>query len=157
MRKIVSCVLVAAMALPLWLAGCAPKVGGSDYGSTGVRGVQSITYGTVQSVRVVHIEDDSRTGTTVGTLGGGVAGGVLGNLIGGGTGRTVATVGGALLGAAAGYAGSKALTGQQGYEITIKLDDGQLIAVTQGTDLEFSPGQRVKILSGSGSTRVTPI
>lgn len=149
--------MIAIMAMPLWISGCAPKVGGSDYDASRTRTAQTVHYGTVDSIRVVHITDDSNVNTTVGTVGGGVAGGVLGSLIGSGRGRTLATVGGAAAGAAAGYAGSKALSGQEGYEITVKLDNGELIAVTQGTDITFSQGQRVKVLSGGGTTRVTPM
>jgi outer membrane lipoprotein SlyB len=156
MRERVRISLSFCLALALLAGGCAPRVGGSDYDASGVRTAQSVTYGTVQSVRVVSIHDDSETTSTLSTAGGAVAGGVLGNLVGGGAGRTVATVGGALLGAAAGYGGSKALTSQEGYEIMVKLENGSVIAVTQGTDMQFTPGQRVKVLSGGGSTRVTP-
>lgn len=147
--------LMALMVLPLWLGGCAPKVGQGDYGSSRVGEAQRVRYGTVVSQRVVTIEDDSNTSTTVGTLGGGVAGGVLGSLIGGGSGRVVGAVAGAALGAAAGYGGAKALTTQKGYEITVKLDNGEVFAVTQGADMSFHQGQRVKVISGSSGTRVT--
>ena len=62
----------------------------------------------------------------------GVVGGVLGSMVGGGTGRTLATVGGAVLGAGAGYAGGKALGTQDGYEITVDLDNGGSTVITQG-------------------------
>ena len=156
MKKITALLMAVVLALPLAFGGCAPRVGGSDYDASRTRSAQSVNYGTVQSVRVVHIDDDSNTGAALGTVGGGVAGGVLGSLIGSGRGRTLATVAGAALGAGAGYAGSKALTGQEGYEIQVKLDSGDIIAVTQGTDISFTPGQRVKVLSGGGTTRVTP-
>lgn len=156
-NKICAGFLVACMALSLLAAGCAPKVGSSDYSSSGVRTAQSVTYGTVESVRVVRIEGDSDGTTALSTAGGAVAGGVLGSLIGGGRGRTLATVGGALAGAAAGYGGSKALSAQDGYEIQVKLENGSTIVVTQGTDVEFRAGQRVKVLSGGGVTRVAPV
>jgi len=157
MKKIFACLMAAAMVMPLWLSGCAPKVGGSDYKAGSVRTMQNVSYGTVQNVRIVYIENDEGVGTAVGTAGGGVVGGVLGNMIGGGRGNTLATMGGAILGAVAGYAGSKALQGQDGLEIIILLDRGETIAVTQGTDISFSPGQRVQIISGSGGARVVPL
>jgi outer membrane lipoprotein SlyB len=156
MRNTLKTLAFFCLLLPLSAGGCAPKVGGSDYDASGVRTAQSVTYGTVQSVRVVRIHEDSDTSKTLATAGGAVAGGVLGSLIGGGSGRTVGAVGGALLGAAAGYGGSQVLTAQDGFEIMVKLDNGSTIAVTQGTDMEFTPGQRVKVLSGGGATRVTP-
>lgn len=157
MKRLIACLMTACMVMPLWLSGCAPKVGGSDYNAGTVRTAQSVNYGTVQAVRVVHIENDESLGTTLGTVGGGVVGGVLGSLVGGGRGRTLATVGGAVLGAAAGYGGGKALSGQDGYEIDVKMDSGEIIAITQGTDLTFTAGQRVKVVSGSGVTRAVPL
>lgn len=156
MKKATSFVLIAVLALPLAFGGCAPRVGSSDYDATRTRTAQSVNYGTVESVRVVRIDDDSKTGTALGTVGGGVAGGVLGSLIGSGRGRTLATVAGAALGAGAGYAGGTALSGQDGYEIQVRLDSGDTIVITQGADVSFTPGQRVKVLSGGGTTRVAP-
>ena len=157
MKKILTGLMITVMALPLWLSGCAPKVGGSDYDASRTRTVQTVHYGTVDSIRIVQITDDSNTNAALGTVGGGVAGGVLGSLIGGGRGRTLATVAGAAAGAAAGYAGARALSDQEGYEITVKLDSGDLIAVTQGGDIAFNPGQRVRVMSGGGTTRVVPL
>jgi outer membrane lipoprotein SlyB len=37
------------------------------------------------------------------------------------------------------------------------MDSGETIAVVQGADLAFSPGQRVQVVSGGDATRVTPI
>ena len=92
----------------------------------------------------------------VGTVGGGVVGGVLGNMVGGGRGKTLATIAGAALGAAGGYAGEKALTKQNGLEITVELENGQQLSIVQAADQQFSPGERVRVLRGSdGSARVT--
>lgn len=157
MKRILVCLMTACMVMPLWLSGCAPKVGGSDYNVGSARSAQRVSHGTVQSVRTVHIENDQSIGTAVGTVGGGVIGGILGSMVGGGRGRTLATIGGAALGAGAGYAGSKAVQGQTGLEITVKMDSGETIAITQGADLSFTPGQRVQVISGSDATRVVPL
>ncbi len=151
MRKFSIAVMAALLAGLMLVGGCAPRVGGSDYDASSVRTPQNVAYGTVADVRVVRINDDSGTNEAIGTVGGGVVGGVLGNMIGGGSGRTLATVGGAVLGAIGGYAGGKALGTQDGYEITVDMDSGGSIVITQGTDIEFSPGQRVKVISGGGA------
>ena len=157
MKKILACLMVAVLAMPLWLSGCAPKVGGSDVNVGGARTAQSVSFGTVQSVREVRIENDASIGTAVGTIGGAVVGGVLGSMIGDGRGRTLATMGGAIAGAGAGHLGGQALQSQTGLEITILMDSGEVIAIVQGADLAFRPGQRVQVVSGSGTTRVTPL
>ena len=102
----------------------------------------------------VTLEEDRPA--VLGTVGGGVVGGVLGNMVGGGRGKTLATIAGAALGAAGGYAGEKALTKQNGLEITVELENGQQLSIVQAADQQFSPGERVRVLRGSdGSARVT--
>jgi len=157
MKKIFVCLMAAVMAMPLWLSGCAPKVGGSDVNVGGARTVQRVSFGTVQSVREVRIENDASIGTAVGTVGGAVVGGVLGSMVGDGRGRTLATMGGAIAGAGAGYLGGQALQSQTGLEITVLMDSGETIAIAQGADIAFGPGQRVQVVSGGGATRVTPL
>jgi outer membrane lipoprotein SlyB len=44
---------------------------------------------------------------------------------------------------------------KEGLEITVKLDNGRMIAVTQEADEQFRVGERVRVLSGGGVTRVT--
>ncbi|MDR1685043.1 MAG: glycine zipper 2TM domain-containing protein [Desulfovibrio sp.] len=151
-RRPAGCLLLAVFLL----SGCAQRVGQADYGASRTRTAQSVRNGTVVSVRDVRIDNDDRTGTAIGTLGGGVAGGVLGSLLGNGRGSVLAAVAGAALGAAVGYGGAELLGGQTGVEITLTLDDGQTIAVSQGKDADFAPGQRVRVLSDGTTTRVVP-
>ena len=144
--------LVGVLALAMLGVGCT-NYSGNAYSGRQVRSAQSVQYGTVVSVQPVTLEEDHPA--LVGTAAGGVVGGVLGNMIGGGRGRTLATVGGALLGAAGGYAGEKALTKQNGLEITVELENGQQLSVVQAADQQFSQGERVRVLRGSdGSARV---
>jgi outer membrane lipoprotein SlyB len=42
-----------------------------------------------------------------------------------------------------------------GLEVTVQLDSGMYIAVVQEADEPFRAGDRVRILSGRGLTRVT--
>lgn len=145
------CSLALALA-----SGCSsPGLGGSDYTSTEVRGEQSVRLGTVESVRKVRIQS-SEPGI-LGALGGGVAGAALGSTIGGGNGNAAATVLGALAAGAAGNAAQNALSTENGVEITIRLDSGYVIAVTQGADEVFHVGDRVQVLGGGGATRVTKL
>jgi outer membrane lipoprotein SlyB len=59
------------------------------------------------------------------------------------------------LGGLGGAAAEEAVTRQRGVEITVKLDSGRMIAITQAADEEFKVGERVRVLSGGGTTRVT--
>lgn len=54
-----------------------------------------------------------------------------------------------------GAAAEEAVTRQDGVEITVKLDSGRVLAITQAADEEFRVGDRVRVLTGGGVTRVT--
>jgi len=134
------------------LAGCASSQSGSSYSRNATRGEMSVRLGVVESVRQVTIEG---TKSAVGPAAGAVIGGIAGSNIGQGRGSTVGAVLGAVAGGVAGSAIEEGTTKKAGLEITVKLDSGQLIAVTQEADEQFRPGERVRILSGSGVTRVS--
>lgn len=145
--------LILASFAVLGLAGCATGQGGSDYSRAQARTVQEVQMGTVEGVREVRIEG---TKSPVGSLAGAVVGGVAGSSVGGGRGQIVGATVGAVLGGLGGSAAEEALTREKGLEITVKLDSGRTIAVVQGVDEQsFIVGDRVRILSGGGTTRVT--
>lgn len=154
--KNVAWLLAAALIFSVPLVGCAPMVGGNDYAVSGAQGAYNVEYGTVTSVRMVKINNEGDGKTAIGAVGGGVLGGVLGNLFGAGKGNTLATIIGAGAGAMLGAGASQAVGNQSGVEVTVKLDNGKTLAVVQGADMSFAPGQRVRILRGEGTTRVVP-
>ena len=151
MKHLITLVL-AAVGLA-FLSGCASSLSSNAYSRDSARQMQTVYYGTIQSIRTVQIEG---TKTPIGTGAGAVAGGILGNQVGGGSGRALATVGGALLGGVAGSAAEEGITRQTGYEITVRLDNGRTISVVQAADVSFQPGERVRVIEArDGTTRVT--
>ncbi len=111
-----------------------------------------VNYGTVQSVRNVQLEG---TQSGIGAVGGGVTGGVLGSMVGGGRGQVLGAVVGALGGAAAGAMLEEGVTKKDALEITVELDSGEILSVVQEADLQFSPGERVRVLrANDGTSRV---
>ncbi len=136
----------------LALAGCAGSQSGSSYTPAQARGEMTVRMGVVESVRQVTIEGER---TPVGALAGGAIGGIAGSNVGGGRGSNVGAILGAVAGGVAGHAIEERVSRKAGLEITIKLDNGQLTAITQEADEEFRPGERVRILSGHGTTRVS--
>lgn len=145
--------LVVALTAALGvLGGCAGSMSGSAYTREQARQVQEVRMGVVESVRQVQIEG---TKSNVGTAAGAVVGGVGGSNIGEGKGAIVGAVIGAVAGGVAGSAIEEGVTRKAGLEITVKLDSGRMIAVTQEADEQFHPGERVRVLSGGGVTRVT--
>jgi outer membrane lipoprotein SlyB len=150
MNRTFAIALIAASTL--LLAGCPAGLGGKDYSRDQARIAQEVQMGLVEGVREVNIEG---TKTPVGAGAGAVVGGVAGSTIGGGRGSIITTTVGALLGGVGGAVVEEAVTRQTGLEITVKLDSGRMIAVTQAADEEFRVGDRVRVLSGGGTTRVT--
>lgn len=148
MKRIASALIVIAA---LAAAGCQSSMSGGAYSRDQARKEQTVRLGVVDSVREVQIEG---TKTPIGPAAGAAVGGVAGSTVGGGKGQTLATIVGAVAGGLAGGAAEEAVTRRAGLEITVKLDTGQLIAVTQEADEIFKPGDRVKIISGGGVTRV---
>lgn len=136
----------------LLLSACAGGLGSGDYPREQARGVQEVQMGVVESVREVKLEG---TKSGVGTMAGAAVGGVAGSEVGRGKGAVVGTILGAVAGGVAGAAAEEGTTRQKGVEITVKLDGGRMIAVTQAADEQFKVGDRVRVLSGGGVTRVT--
>ena len=151
MKKIL---VASTLAASMLVAGCAsPGVGGGDYSRGQVRGEQSVRLGVVEGVRDVIIDaNNSGTGTLAGAALGGIAGSTVG---GGGRANAAGAIAGAVVGGLIGNSIEKNNNDRQGVEVTIRLEGGRIIAVTQGKDEDFRVGDRVKILSGQGATRVT--
>ena len=148
--KLTIAAVVAASAL---ISGCASTSSGSVYSKGQARQEQTVRMGVVESVRQVTIEASD---SGVGTLAGGAIGGVAGSNIGGGNrGSAIGTILGAVAGGLAGKAIEEHGSKKPGLEITVKLDNGELRAITQDADESFRPGERVRLLSGNGVTRVT--
>lgn len=134
------------------LVGCAGGLGGADYSRDQARAAQEVQMGVVESVREVNIEG---TKTPIGAGAGAVVGGVAGSTVGGGRGSIVGATVGAVLGGLGGAATEEAVTRQKGVEITVRLDSGRMLAITQAADEQFRVGDRVRVLSGGGTTRVS--
>ena len=136
----------------LLVAGCAYNRGSGDYRSYEVMGEQSVRFGVVETVRPVRIQPrDTGVGSTAGAFIGGIAGSHAGR----GSGEIVGAIGGAIIGSIIGHNVEQAGNVVPGVELTVLLDSGKYIAVVQQADEEFRAGDRVRIVSGRNSTRVT--
>ena len=138
------------------LAGCvSPGMGGGDYNRRQVRGEMNVRLGVVETVRDVSIDArgaESGTSTLVGAGLGGIAGSTMG---GGSRANAAGAIAGAVVGGLIGNAVEKRGNDRRGVEVTVRLEGGKLVAVTQENDEDFRVGDRVRILSGQGVTRVT--
>lgn len=139
------------LVISIAVAGCASGKGGDVYTREEARQVQTVQMGVVEGARPVKIEG---TKSMIGTGAGAVVGGVAGSTVGQGKDAQIGAVIGAVIGGIAGSAIEEGTTREDAMEITIKLDNGRMISVVQGGKEEFKPGDRVRVLQGSGETRV---
>lgn len=145
--------LVVILLCALGLGGCAGSLSNSSYDRSQARTPQEVQFGIVEHVRAVRIEGTkSGIGATAGGVMGGVAGAAQGRSH---VGRTVGGVAGGVVGGVVGAAAEEGVTRQKGYEITVRLESGRIIAIVQAADEDFKVGERVRVLTGGGVTRVT--
>ena len=132
--------------------GCESRTSGDVYSREQAQRAFSVDEGRVIYVRPVEIEGSA---TGLGAVAGGAMGFVVGSAIGSGSGRNVATVAGAIAGAATGAAIEEKATHRAGLEITVQLDNSQVLAIVQAADKGFDIGDRVRVLRRpDGSARV---
>ena len=145
--------LVISAAAAMLLFGCVSQKTGDVYTRDEALREQSVRRATVESVRPVKIEG-TRTG--VGAVAGGAVGGIAGSTVGTGKTSSVAAVAGALGGGLAGQALEEGVTRKNGVEITVRLDNGEMRAIVQDDSDKFVTGQKVRLLTHNGITRVSP-
>jgi outer membrane lipoprotein SlyB len=144
--------LVASCAIALTMSACAANINSSHYATSDTGAVGQAMNCTVVSVRQVDVSSsDSSAGSVLGAIGGGIAGSTIGH----GRGSLLGALGGAALGGIAGNYAQEGLSSQKGVEYIVKLDNGNLRTITQGTDVYMQPGQKCYLLYGAQS-RVIP-
>src|SRR5471030_1079192 len=133
--------LAAALVSTVVMTGCAYNSSSPDvYTASQAQREETVRMGTVDSVRGVKISTNN--GQPSG--------------LGGGRGSIVTGIIGGIAGAVAGNAVENGVATQNGLEITVRLDNGDMRAITQtATGEVFHAGERVRLLSSGGVTRVT--
>ncbi|CAN7210487.1 glycine zipper 2TM domain-containing protein [Trinickia sp. LjRoot230] len=149
--------LATALVSTLAITGCAYNSSSADvYSANQAQREQMVRMGVVESVRAVTISSNNGQPSGIGAVGGGALGAVAGSTIGGGKGSIITAIVGGLAGAVAGNAVENGVAKRSGVEITVRLDNGDLRAITQSATGEvFRAGDRVRLLSSGGVTRVT--
>jgi outer membrane lipoprotein SlyB len=150
-------VVAAVVAGSLLMSGCAYNSSSADvYTASQAQREETVRMATVDSVRAVKISSNNGQPSGLGAIGGGALGAVAGSRIGGGTGSIVTGIIGGIAGAVAGNAVENGVAMRDGIEITVRLDNGDIRAITQSATGEiFQAGDRVRLLSSGGVTRVT--
>ena len=146
-KLLIACALAGAL-----IQGCAYHAGSADYRGYEVMGEQNVRFGVVEAVRDVRIRPMN---TGIGSTTGAFVGGIAGSHVGGGSGEIVGAIAGTLIGSILGYNAEQAVNEVPGIEVTVLLDAGRHIAVVQQAGEAFRPGERVRVLTGRETVRVT--
>lgn len=138
----------------LALSGCVTTPNsGNVYKANEAQNEQTVRMATVDSVRDIMIDKGA---SGVGKISGAALGGLAaGANVGKGNGSAAAAVVGAIAGGILGDNIENGLTNKKGFEITVKLDNGELRAIIQDADEVFKSGERVRLISNGRTTRVT--
>lgn len=140
--------LLLIPAIAVIASACAYSASGQSYPRHETRVAYDVEYGEVVSARAVEVEG---YGSLIGVWGGAEVGRAVGN-------TSVTRAAGTVAGAVVGHAIERKITAEEGLEIIVHLDGDDTIAVVQATDVEFVPGERVRVLFGPfGEARVTPL
>jgi len=152
--KIQKLLLQTSMVIVLGISvvACTSTPSSGTYQKKQAGTLQAVQFGTVHSVRNVLIENEDKG---VGSTSGAILGGLAGSHVGGGSGRVAGAVVGAVLGGIAGSTIDKNIQTKRGIEITVRLSNGKVVAVTQLADQRFNIGDRVKVIGNYGNARVT--
>ncbi|AJJ09873.1 outer membrane lipoprotein slyB [Yersinia rohdei] len=149
--------IITALAIAT-LSGCANNntLSGDTFSSSQAGQAQTVTYGTLVSVRPVTIQGGDGN-NIAGAVGGAVVGGFLGNTIGGGTGRRLGTAAGAVAGGVVGQQVQSMMNRSSGVELEVRRDNGTTFLVVQAQGVtQFHAGQRVTIATHGSTVTVTP-
>ncbi|MGZ8256341.1 MAG: hypothetical protein ACXW1C_00965 [Gallionella sp.] len=144
--------ILTALCAAALLSACASSNSGAAYTRGQVRQVEDVKMATVESVRDIQIEG---TKTPIGAGAGAIIGGVAGGNRSGNAASAIGSVLGSVVGGLVGAAAEEGVTRQAGFEITVKFDDGKMVAIAQGADEKFKAGDRVRVVTGAGVTRVS--
>jgi outer membrane lipoprotein SlyB len=146
--------IAAFAAVTVALSGCARSLAGDTYQRGQTMQAQTVELGVIESLRPVNIEGRQ---SGAGTVGGAALGGIAGSTIGGSSSAHAAgAIAGAIVGGLIGNAIERDATRANGVELTVRLDNGRMLAVVQESHPnEFRPGDRVRVLSDRYMTRVT--
>jgi outer membrane lipoprotein SlyB len=134
---------IALMAAAGIVGGCASIDPVAAYDSP-PRVAQRIEYGVVERIDLFREGQSAPTG--LGAILGGVAGGVIGHQIGGGLGNAAATIAGAVGGALVGNSIEHA-NARDRYRVTVRLDGGARLEVTEVGEGELRVGDRVRVVN----------
>jgi outer membrane lipoprotein SlyB len=146
--------IAALLGITVVVTGCASSKGGDVYSREDARRPMSVRLATIEGLRAVKLEG---TKSPIGAGAGAVVGGIAGSGVArDAKGQAIGAVLGAVVGGIAGALAEERSTREDALEITVRTEDGKLLAYVQAGDInEFKIGEHVRLLGTGGETRVS--
>jgi outer membrane lipoprotein SlyB len=116
-------------------------------------GTTLVEVGEVTNVRDVTLAGGRTSGA--GSFLGSVVGAIAGSQVGGGYGRTAAAIGGTVAGGVAGERVESAGNTSKVTELSVRFDNGGIRTYNVDPNENFRVGDKVKVVTSHGTTRVT--
>jgi len=145
--------IIILLALNILLAGCSSNAPITENrpGTIKKEKVIRVQKGTVTNVKKVTVLGEK---TNVGRTMGSTAGSITGAVLGSGYGSLVGSIFGGMIGGAAGSSADRNSQKKPGLEITIQLDAGQKVTVTQLATPDFKTGDKVNLIMQDNQVQV---
>ncbi|APC90898.1 MULTISPECIES: hypothetical protein [Francisella] len=126
-----------------------------SYSANSIGQVSQVEQGKIIDIQQVNIKGSDNIGAQLGGLGGAFGGAFAG--AGAGMLTSIAgSIGGAIVGGIAGGVTEDAITSSKGYQFTIKLHSGRIIAILQEDKHNLNIGDQVTIYMSGNNTRIVP-
>ena len=140
--------IILAASAALALSACSSYGGNDNYRNSSYNNAPANCQdcGVVQ--RVESYTGEQRRTSGVGAVAGALIGGALGNQVGSGDGKKAATVAGAVAGGFAGNAIEKNNMDKTWHEVTVRMNDGRTVVLSQDDLNGVREGSRVIIRNG---------
>lgn len=145
MKQIFSIIIGISL---LFIAACSSNapVTNNQAGAVSKESIATVKQGTITSIKSVSIVGSrGRTISTVGSI----AGSLLGSTV-----PVAGSIIGSLFGGAIGSEADKELSKQPGLEISLQLNNGERVTVTQLAATKFKVGDRVQLITQNQQSRV---
>lgn len=141
-------VMILTAAAVLSLSACSSYSGNDRYRGSSYNNAPVNCYDCGVVMRVESYTGEQRRTSGVGAVAGALIGGALGNQVGSGDGKKVATVAGAVAGGFAGNAIEKNNMDRTWHEVTVRMNDGRSVVLSQDNLNGVQEGSRVIIRDG---------
>ena len=144
--------LLIFIGLSFFILGCSSNMPVSENKPSTIKKekVIRVQQGTITAIKNVSVQDEkSNAARTVGSI--------TGSVLGAGSVPYIGSIFGSMIGGAVGSSADDGLSRKPGMEITLLLETGEQVIVTQLATTKFKTGDKVKLVLQDDQAQVVPL